>query len=69
MFLTSLGGTAFWITFITGFVLADLANVLQTFWLGYAGSNNLFFRANWLSDIGLHNTKSTQPQKSMSPII
>jgi len=35
MFLTSLGGAAFWITFVTGFFFADIANVLQTFWLGY----------------------------------
>jgi hypothetical protein len=34
MFLTSLGRTAFWISFISGFLLADLLNVIQTFWLG-----------------------------------
>jgi hypothetical protein len=34
MFLSSLGHTVFWVSFISGFLLADLLNVIQTFWLG-----------------------------------
>ncbi|PVG02126.1 hypothetical protein CPB86DRAFT_772767 [Serendipita vermifera] len=38
MYLTSLGGFVFWITFVGGFFLADLVGALQTFWLGFWAS-------------------------------
>ncbi|KAG8830089.1 hypothetical protein FRC17_005452 [Serendipita sp. 399] len=38
MYLTSLGGLAFWVCFISGFLLADLLSVVQTFWLGFWAS-------------------------------
>ncbi|KIM25975.1 hypothetical protein M408DRAFT_330768, partial [Serendipita vermifera MAFF 305830] len=38
LFLTSLGGSLFWISFLSGFLLADLLNVVQTFWLGFWAS-------------------------------
>ena len=34
LFLKSLGGSLFWITFLLGMLLADLLTILETYWLG-----------------------------------
>ncbi|KAG9118709.1 hypothetical protein FRC07_006646, partial [Ceratobasidium sp. 392] len=34
LFLLALGGAGFWVVYLTGFVLAALGMVLQTYWLG-----------------------------------
>ncbi|KAG8799885.1 hypothetical protein FRC16_004195 [Serendipita sp. 398] len=38
MYLSSLGGFTFWVCFVSGFLLADIMSVIQTFWLGYWAS-------------------------------
>lgn len=34
LFLLALGGAGFWLMYLVGFLLADAAVVLQTYWLG-----------------------------------
>ncbi|QRV86056.1 ABC transporter [Ceratobasidium sp. AG-Ba] len=34
MFLSAFGGTGFWLFYLGGFALADVAGLLQTYWLG-----------------------------------
>lgn len=34
LFLLALGGLGFWVVYIGGFILADAAVMLQTYWLG-----------------------------------
>lgn len=59
LFLLALGGTGFWFMYLGGFVLSDVAILLETYWLGYVLPTTIVGDCAdcWISVFGLEHMR------------